>query len=94
VKRRDFITLLGSATAAWPLTARAHHPDRMRRVGILMNNVATEPIYQNYVDAFVKTLLTLGWRDGQNVRLDVRWSAGDPELTHSYAMELVATRSA
>src|SRR5260370_15470947 len=90
IRRREFIGTLGGAALAWPLAARAQQPDRIRRVGVLMNNVATEPIYQTYVDAFVKTLLTLGWRDGQNLRLDFRWSAGDPELVHSYAVELVA----
>jgi putative ABC transport system substrate-binding protein len=56
-----------------------------------MNGVPTEPTYRSYADIFVKTLQTLGWRDSQNLRLDVRWSAGDPKLIHYYAEELVAT---
>jgi putative ABC transport system substrate-binding protein len=85
LKRRDFIALL-SGVAAWPLTTRAQQPERMRRIGILLNEA--EPKF--YVDAFVKVLQTLGWHDGRNLRLDIRWNAGDPERIRSYAVELVA----
>jgi len=88
MKRRDFITLLGGA-ATWPLVARAQQGER--RIGLLMNGVPTEPSYRSWADIFVKTLQTLGWRDGQNLRLDIRWSASDPKLIRYYAEELVAT---
>ena len=88
MKRRDFITLVASA-AAWPLAARAQQGER--RIGLLMNGVPTEPSYRSWADIFVKTLQTLGWRDGQNLRLDIRWSASDPKLIRYYAEELVAT---
>ena len=89
MKRREFIALLGVA-ATWPLAARAQQGERMRRIGMLMNGVPTEPTYSRYAEIFVKTLQTLGWRDGQNLRLDIRWSASDPKLIDYYAKELVA----
>jgi len=90
MKRRQFIIALGGATLAWPLAARAQQGTPMRRVGMLMNNVATEPIYQAYVDTFEKTLQTLGWTQGRNLKLEIRWSAGDSQLVHSYAVELAS----
>ena len=89
MRRRDFITLIGGGVAAWPLAARAQKPGPTRRVAVLMNDKPTEPQFQSDVDIFIKTLQTLGWRDGQNLRLDIRWSAGDPELIRFYAKELV-----
>ena len=88
IRRRQFIVTLSSA-AAWPLAARAQQGER--RIGLLMNGVPTEPTYRSWADIFVKTLQTLGWRDGQNLRLDIRWSASDPKLIRYYAEELVAT---
>ena len=89
MKRREFITLLGGAVAAWPLGARAQQPGRVRRIGILMNNVATDPLYQSYVAAFVQALRDLGWVDGQNIHVDVRWNAGNAERARAYAAELI-----
>ena len=89
MKRREFITLLGGA--ALPVTAVAQQPEHVRRIGMLMNGVPTEPTFGRYAEIFVKTLQTLGWRDGQNLRLDIRWSAiPDPKLMDYYAKELVA----
>jgi putative tryptophan/tyrosine transport system substrate-binding protein len=90
MRRRDFITLLGGAAVAWPLAARAQRPERVRQIGILMNNVATDSLFQSYVAAFVQALRNLGWVDGQNVRIDVRWNGGDAERAHTYAAEIVA----
>ena len=91
MRRREFIALIGGAAATWPRGVRAQSKDSTRHIGMLMNNVATDQLYQSYVDVLVKTLQTLGWREGQNLRVDVRWTEGKPDLIHSYAMELVAT---
>ena len=90
IARRNFIAALGGAAFSWPLPARAQQAGAVRRVGVLMNNKPTDPAYQSYYTELTQTLQKLGWRDGQNLRLDVRWSAGDPQLIHYYAGELVA----
>src|SRR5262249_45975128 len=89
MRRREFITLLGSA-AAWPLAARAQQPEKVRRIGVLMNRVAHDPEAQARFNAFVQGLQQLGWAEGRNVRMDVRWTAGVAEQLHKYAAELVA----
>jgi putative ABC transport system substrate-binding protein len=88
IRRREFITLLGGA-AAWPLAARAQQGDRVRRIGVLMGAAATEVEYQASFAAFVQEMRRLGWREGQNLRLDVRWNAGDATLSPTYAAELI-----
>jgi putative ABC transport system substrate-binding protein len=88
MKRRAFITLLGGA-AAWPLAARAEG-ERIRRIGVLMNLAADDAEGQARLAAFVHDLQQLGWTDGRNVRIDVRWVAGDTRLFHRYADELLA----
>jgi putative ABC transport system substrate-binding protein len=88
MKRREFITLLGAA-AAWPLAARAQQPERVRRIGVLMNGTATETTYQSYLTAFVQELRKLGWNEGQNVGIDVRWNGGAAELARAYAAQLI-----
>jgi ABC-type uncharacterized transport system substrate-binding protein len=88
VKRRDFITLLGGAVA-WPLVARAQQPERMRRIGVLMNSTATDAAWQSYVAGFVEALRQLGWSEGQNLRVDLRWNAGDAALARIYAAQLI-----
>jgi putative ABC transport system substrate-binding protein len=90
MKRREFITLLGSAAVAWPLAARAQQPERMRRIGVLMSLAAGDPGGQARLVAFVQGLQEQGWTVGRNVRLDIRWAAGEPELFRRYAAELVA----
>ena len=90
MKRREFITLLGGAAATWPLAARAQQPERMRRIGVLMNRVADNPEAQARLKALVQGLQQLGWVEGRNVRMDVRWTAGVAEQLHRYAAELVA----
>ena len=89
MKRRQFITLLGGAAAAWPLAARAQQPERMRRIGVLMPLAADDPQSLRRLTAFVQGLQQLGWTDGRNVRIDVRWAAGDPDRFRRYAAELV-----
>jgi ABC-type uncharacterized transport system substrate-binding protein len=89
VRRREFITLLGSAAAAWPCAARAQQPERMRRIGVLMPLAAGDPEGQVRLMAFVQGLQEHGWTVGRNVQLDIRWAAGEPNLIRRYAAELV-----
>jgi putative ABC transport system substrate-binding protein len=87
VKRRTFIAGLGSA-AAWPVVAQAQQGDRVRRIGVLMNEAAVEATTQAELAAFVQGLRQLGWIDGKNLRLDVRWTA-NPTLVPIYAAQLI-----
>jgi putative tryptophan/tyrosine transport system substrate-binding protein len=89
VKRREFVTLLGGA-AAWPLAARAQQGERMRRIGVLLNLAADDPMGQARVAAFVQGLEAAGWSDGRNLRIDTRWAASDPDNFRKYAAELIA----
>jgi putative ABC transport system substrate-binding protein len=90
MKRRDFITLLSGATIAWPLAAHAQQPERVRRIGVIMSLAADDPEDQARVAALRQELQQLGWTDGRNVRIDIRWPAGDPDRVRKYAAELVA----
>src|SRR5258707_15806182 len=92
MKRREFITLLGGAAAMWPLAARAQQPERMRRIGVLMNTGADEPESQARLAAFMQGLQKLGWAAGGNLRIDYRWSSGDLARLRKDAEELVALR--
>jgi putative ABC transport system substrate-binding protein len=88
-KRRQFIAGLGSA-AAWPVVARAQQPDRMRRIGVLMAGDENDPLAKSPFSAFVQALEGLGWTDGRNVRMDVRWYGGDINRIQALAKELVS----
>jgi putative ABC transport system substrate-binding protein len=90
VKRREFITLLGGTAAAWSVAARAQQGERMRRIGVLMSLAADDREGQARLAAFVQSLRELGWTDGRNVRIDVRWAAGIANDARKYAAELVA----
>ena len=90
MKRREFITLLGGAAAAWPLAARAQQGERMRRVGVFMPGVADDSEFQARNAAFLQGLGELGWTVGRNLRIDYRWGAGDVERYRAIAAELVA----
>jgi putative tryptophan/tyrosine transport system substrate-binding protein len=90
MRRREFITLLGGAAAAWPFAARAQQGERVRRIGVLMNLAADDPESQRRMTGFVQALQALGWTDGRNVKIDYRWGAGDVELYRRYAAELLA----
>jgi hypothetical protein len=72
MKRREFITLLGGAVA-WPLAARAQQRDRVRRIGVLLPFDENDPVAKTYVSAFTQALADLGWTDGRNARIDLRW---------------------
>jgi putative tryptophan/tyrosine transport system substrate-binding protein len=90
MRRRDFITLLGGAAAAWPLAARAQQAERMRRVGILMTTAANDPESLARVGALLQGLQELGWADRRNVRIEYRWASGNAESIRKSAAELVA----
>jgi putative ABC transport system substrate-binding protein len=89
MQRRKFITLFGGA-AAWPLAARAQQPERVRRIGVLMNRAADNPEGQDRLAAFHQGLQELGWSVGRNVRIDTRWGEDDADRERKYAAELVA----
>jgi ABC-type uncharacterized transport system substrate-binding protein len=88
--RRDFITLLGGATAAWPVAAGAQQQQRMRRIGVLMALASDDPEGQARLAAVAQGLQQSGWTIGQNVRVDYRWSGGNADNISKYAAELVA----
>ena len=88
IKRRDFITLLGSA-AAWPVAARAQQGNRVRRIGVLMAYDESDPEGKAFVSAFTQALANLGWADGRNARMDIRWGRADINRIRALAQELV-----
>jgi putative ABC transport system substrate-binding protein len=90
IERRKFLATLGGAAAAWPLAARAQQRERMRRIGVLMNNAADDPEAQARMTAFAQELAQLGWIAGRNIKMDSRWPAADNERVRRYAAELVA----
>jgi putative tryptophan/tyrosine transport system substrate-binding protein len=89
MKRREFITLLGGATA-WPIAARAQQPERMRHIGVLLPAAADDAEFQAWVGAFMQGLGLLGWTIGRNVRSDTRWATSDVANIRTYAAELAA----
>jgi putative ABC transport system substrate-binding protein len=89
IRRREFITALGSAAVAWPTVARAQQGDRVRRIGVLMSGDENDPVLKTYVSAFTQALADLGWTDGRNVRMDFRWDRGDIDRIRALAQELV-----
>jgi putative ABC transport system substrate-binding protein len=92
MKRREFITLIAGAAAAWPLAARAQQGERRRRVGVLIARPERDVEGRNYVAAFEQGLQRSGWIPGRNLDVDYRWTAGDPSLSRAAVHELVATR--
>jgi putative ABC transport system substrate-binding protein len=91
MRRREFITLLGSA-AAWPLAAHAQQPGRMRLIGVLVGYAESDPAAQSYVAAFRGALDKLGWTEGNSLRIELRWSTGDANRIRTFAKELVDLR--
>ena len=87
MKRRKFITLFGGAAATWPVAARAQPRDRIQVIGVLIGVAPNGPNARDYA-AFLRRLGQLGWTDGRNVRIEVRWANSDPELIRSYGTEL------
>jgi putative ABC transport system substrate-binding protein len=89
MRRREFIKTISSAAAVWPLAARAQQTDQVRRIGVLLN-VADDREGQTRFAVFKQALQQLGWVDGRNARIDIRWGANDVERDRKYATELAA----
>ena len=90
MRRRQFIGALGGAAMAWPVVARGQQQEQMRSVGALIGATADDPDAQARTAAFVQALRQLGWTDGRNVRIDIRWGTGDADEIRRHAVELVA----
>jgi putative ABC transport system substrate-binding protein len=89
MRRRNFIAGLASTTAAWPVAARAQQPERMRRVGVLMAFDENDPEAKIYLSGLTQGLPELGWTDGRNLHMDVRWAAGNVDRMQMFAKELL-----
>jgi putative ABC transport system substrate-binding protein len=90
MRRREFITLVGSAGVAWPLAARAQQPERMRRIGVLMGYAETDVAAQAQVAALLQELQKLGWEQGRNIRIDVRFASADAGRVRAILTELMS----
>ena len=88
MRRREFMAGLGSA-AAWPLVARAQQGDRMRRIGVLIGSQENDPLGKPRISAFTQAFADLGWTDGRNVRIDLRWTGDNINQIRALAKELV-----
>jgi len=92
MRRREFIALIGGATAAWPLAARAQQPGGMRHLGVLLAFDESDPQPQRWLTSFTKGLTELGWTTGRNLQTDIRWAGNDVNLMEKFAKELVALK--
>ena len=89
MKRREFITLLSGAAAAWPITARSQQVEGVRRIGVLMGADEDDPQRTGWLSAFTQGLAELGWTNGRNLRMDVRWAGENVDRMRMFAKELV-----
>src|SRR5215510_2703916 len=89
MKRREFISLVGGAAAAWPLAARAQQDNRVRRIGVLMPGDENDPVAKSRISGFRQALADLGWTDDRNARMDLRWAGGETNRIRALAQELV-----
>ncbi len=92
MKRREFISLIGGSAAVWALAVRAQQPERLRRIGALIGFAESDPAVQSWLGAFRGTLAKLGWTEGSNLRIEVRWAGDDPDRMKTFAKELVDLR--
>src|ERR1700689_2178170 len=90
MRRREFITFLGGTAAVWPLAVRAQQGESMRRVGVLMPYFEGDAEGQASVAALQRGLQDLGWMEGRNIRFDIRWTGGNPDMARTFARELIA----
>ena len=89
IARRKFVVALAGAAGAWPFKVRAQQGVRVRRIGVLMGGDENDPVVKPIVSAFTQALAGLGWTDGRNVRMDLRWGGGDIDRMRALAQELV-----
>jgi len=89
MRRREFIKVIAGSAVAWPLAARAQQTERMRRIGVLMNLTADDPVAKARTGALQQSLQQLGWTEGRNLQVDYRWTAGGDDELRRYAEELV-----
>ncbi len=92
MRRREFISLLGGVTVAWPLAARAQQAGPVRRIGVLIGFAESDPDVQSWIAAFRGALAKLGWTEGSNLRIELRWAGYDPDRMKTFAKELVDLR--
>ena len=92
MRRREFIVVVGGAAVALPSTAGAQQGERVRRIGVLMGFAESDPTAQSWVAAFRDALAKLGWSEGNNLRVELRWGAADPDRIRTLAKELVDLR--
>jgi len=90
LNQREFMSLLGGAIVAWPFAVRAHEPERVRRIGALINLSVDDPLSETVIGAFSQGLQEHGWYLGRNIRIDYRWAVVDGDRIRQYAMDLVA----
>ena len=92
MRRREFLGVLGGAAAAWPFAARAQQAERVRRVGVLVGFAESDPAVQSWLAAFRAALAKLGWKEGSNLQIELRWGGDDPDRMKKFAKELVNLR--
>jgi putative tryptophan/tyrosine transport system substrate-binding protein len=92
MRRRDFITIVAGSAVPWPLVARAQQPDKVRELAILMGFAESDPVAQSMVATFRGTLAKLGWTEGRNIRIELRWAGPDPDRINTLAKELADMR--
>src|SRR5262249_26314360 len=92
MRRRDFIKVIAGSASAWPLLAHAQQGERVRHIGVLISLAAEDKEGQARLAAFLQGLQELGWIDGRNVRVEIRWGSGDGERARKYVVELVALK--
>src|SRR5262249_32871385 len=88
-RRREFITLASGAAATWTFAASAQQPDRLRRIGVLIGFAENDPAVQSWLAAFRGALTKLGWTEGSNLQVELRWAGYDPDRMKTFAKELV-----
>ena len=92
MRRREFIKIVAGSTAAWPLAARAQPTGPVRLIGVLMDYAESDPVSESLIAVFRDELAKLGWKEGGNLRIEVRWSAGSADRVRTFAKELVNLR--
>src|SRR6516165_6872236 len=92
MRRRDFIKVVAGSASFWPLAAHAQQGERMRLIGVLMGWPESDARGRSYLAAFRSALAKLGWMEGNNIRIELRWSAADPNRMKTFAKELVDLR--